>query len=144
MKIVLKATKIELTDSLKQFVEKKINSLEKFLKIFYNKKRSVRGKENVEAWVEVGRETTHHQKGSIYYAECQLRIPRKILRAVTKAENLESAINELKYELKREIDKERKGLLARVKRGGRILKRKLKTASALNFFRREREREEEI
>ena len=144
MKITIQTTKIELTKSLKDLIEKKINSLAKFLKIFYNKKKIKKGRENIEAWVEIGKTTKRHQKGMIYYAECQLRLPRKYLRAVAEGENLKWAIDEVKEELEREIKYYKERWLAKVKRGGRILKKELKISPAARFPQKGRVVEEGI
>ena len=105
MKIIVKATKIELDDKLKRFIEKEISSLEKFAKgIFgleYFDHFLLKGRPKVEAWVEVAKETSHHKKGLLFYAECQMRFPGKSLRVETLKENLKSAIIEVREELAR-------------------------------------------
>jgi len=57
MKITIKATKIELTPKLKEFIEEQINSLEKFAKrILEEKSREKflkKKKEKIEARVEI-------------------------------------------------------------------------------------------
>jgi len=75
MKINILTKNIKLTPALKDFIEEKINPLEKFAKILQNKKCYNhflgRGKPKVEAWIEIGKETLHHKKGPFFWAECQ-------------------------------------------------------------------------
>lgn len=107
MKIVIKTKNIKLTPSFKIYIEEKINSLEKFLKIFQSEKYYnhffSKGKPRVEAWLEIGRESLHHQKGKVFWAECQMRFPGRSIRATARAEDLKIAINEIKDELQREL-----------------------------------------
>ena len=44
-------------------------------------------------------ETRHHQKGKIYYAEINIKVPGKIIRAEAKEENIYKAVNQVKDEL---------------------------------------------
>ncbi len=107
MKIIIKTTNLKLTPQVEEYITKKINSLEKFIKILHNKNYFNnflgKGKPRVEAWVEVGKISQHHQKGSIFVAECQIRLPKKSLRSVAKNEDLKQAITEFKDELQREL-----------------------------------------
>jgi len=113
MKIVIKATNIKLTSALRQYIEEKINSLEKFLEI-------------VKVWVEVGKETRHHRKGPFFRAECQMRLPKKSIRSVAVKEDLRLAVDEVKDELQRELKEYKKKMMAKIKRGARVHKKSLK------------------
>ena len=149
MKIVIKATNIKLDQALKEFIEEKISSLEKFSKIFYNENEDFdhffgKGKPKVEAWVEIGKTTFHHQKGPIFWAECQIRFPKTSLRATSKREELKLAIVEIKDKLQRELKQCKEKLTAKRKRRVRVLKKELKLASQARFYRKGRIREEGI
>lgn len=98
MKITVKATNLDLTPTLKQYLEEKIGSLSKFLKIFEIESE-------VQVQVEVGRATRHHQQGNIFRAEANLMLPKKVLRGVAEKEDIRTAINEVKSELQKEIKK---------------------------------------
>ena len=145
MKIVIKTTNIELTQSLKDFVEEKLNSLEKFARIFQQKIHFDhffgRGKPRTEAWVELGKTTFHHKKGSIFWAECQMRFPKKSLRAEVQSESLRQAITEVKDELQRQLKQSKEKTLALTKRKARVLKKELKTSPQARFYRKGRIRE---
>lgn len=95
MKIEINSKNIKLDDALIIWVEKKIGGLEKFLKrIDLN---------TVEIRVEIGKPSKHHHKGLVWYAEANLKLPRKLLRATSNALDLRTAINQVKDELQRQI-----------------------------------------
>ena len=105
MKIIIKTKNIELTQALKKYIQEKFNSLEKFAKIFQNKKEYFnhffgKGKPRVEAWVEIGKETLHHQKGLVFWAECQMRFPKRSLRSTARAKDLKWQLLKLKMNCK--------------------------------------------
>ncbi len=94
MQIDIKGTNLDLTDAIKDYVNEKIGSLEKFYDGI------------LLARVDVGLTTKHHQKGNIFRAEVNLDVPQKyVLRAEAKKEDLYMAINEVKDELQRQLKK---------------------------------------
>ena len=103
MRITIKAKNLELTEELQNFIEEKIGSLKKFVKIL--KEERGEGKTLAEAFVEVEKETRHHKKGKIFKAEAQISLPGKILMAQARGEDLYSAVVKLKDELQQEIKK---------------------------------------
>ena len=60
MQINITGKNIDLTESIKDYVEKKIGSLEKF----YD--------QIIRASVIVGKESHHHLKGDVFVCECKL------------------------------------------------------------------------
>jgi len=148
MKIVIKTKNIKLTRYLKDFIEEKINSLEKFAKNIYNQSYYDnffgKGKPKVEAWLEVEKTTLHHKKGEFFRTECQMRFPGKSIRSEANSEDLKLAINEVKDELQRELKEYKEKLVARRKRGTRVLKKDLKISPLARFYRKGRIREEGI
>ena len=97
MRIIIKATKIKLSAALYDYIEEKINGLEKFLKNI--------DKDVIEARVEIGKPSQHHQKGDVYYAEVNIRLPKKVLRAEAEEWDLRVAIDTVRNELEQEIKK---------------------------------------
>jgi len=94
MQIDIKGTNLELTQAIKDYVNEKIGGLEKFFD------------QILEAKVEVGLTTKHHQKGKIFRAETNLEVPQKhIIRAEAEREDLYMAINEVKDELQIQLKK---------------------------------------
>ena len=98
MKTHIKATKLDITPALKEYIEEKIGSLEKFIKTY-----DAEG--GVEMWIEVGRTTLHHHKGDVFRAEADIRLPGKVLRAEDEDSDVRVAIDRVRDKLKREIEK---------------------------------------
>jgi len=149
MKIVIKTTNLKLNQALKNFIEEKIGSLEKFSKIFHQKYFNSffgKGKPRVEAWVEIGKTSLHHQKGPFFRAECQMRFPGKSLRSIARSKDLRLAITEVKDELQRQLKQYKNKLTAQTKRRQRHLKKSLRLHSLAKFKKRKgvRIREEGI
>lgn len=90
MKITVKATNLDLTPEVKKAIEEKIATLDKFISHI---------DPSIEAFVEVAVETSHHKKGKIYYAETNIKVPGRIIRAKAREENIYKAINTVKDEL---------------------------------------------
>ncbi len=98
MNINLKATGFEWTPALKEFVEKKFGTLERFVRRF-----DAEG--DVELRVEVAKTTEHHKKGEIFRAEANLHLPKELLRAEECAEDVRVAVDRLHHILELEIAK---------------------------------------
>ncbi len=98
MKITIKATGLELTPPIKEFIDDKIGSIQKFLQRFDDNNQ-------VLAAVEIARPSTHHNKGDVYFAEININLPGTVLRAKAEDSDIRVAINKAKDILKREIDK---------------------------------------
>ncbi len=112
----IKATNIELTEAIKEYLEKKIDSLLKFIK----------EDEEVLAEIEVGKTTHHHHKGDVFRAEVNVHFKDRQLRAEAVEDDLYKAIDKVKDEIVREVKnvKEKKGDL--LKRGKQKIKNFLK------------------
>ncbi|MBI2888990.1 MAG: ribosome-associated translation inhibitor RaiA [Candidatus Liptonbacteria bacterium] len=98
MNLNLKATGFEWTPALKSFVEKKLGTLQKFVKRF-----DAEG--DIELRVEIAKTTEHHKKGVIFRAEANLRLPKELVRAEECAEDVRVAIDRLHHVLEVEIAK---------------------------------------
>ncbi|MEX0932456.1 MAG: ribosome-associated translation inhibitor RaiA [Parcubacteria group bacterium] len=113
MNINIKATGIELTPDLSDYVHKKVGSLEKY----FSKKSS-----DIVVQVEVAKSTEHHRTGDVYRAEVHVSGDGLDLYAGSEESDIFAAIDVVKDEITREarrtIDKE--STLAR--RGGAIIK----------------------
>jgi len=92
MKIIIKGTNLELTESLKAYVEEKVGHLEHY------------SEEILEARVEL-EVSAHHQKG-FFRCEVNLDVPQKyVLRAESTGPDLYAAIDAVIPKLKEEIEK---------------------------------------
>jgi len=105
MKIIISGKNITLTDPIKIFVSDKMSSLSKLVKA---KDESV-----TEIRVEVGLPSRHHKTGMVYYAEANLKIGGKLLRATEEHLDLNTAIVQVKDELLRQLRKDKDHLLSK-------------------------------
>lgn len=131
LKLNIKATNIKLDDVLYRYIYEKIGTLDKFI-------QDVDG--SVQAWVEVGKPSKHHQTGQEeFYAEVDIRLPGqgRVVRSESRQRDLRLAIDEVKDELQRELTQYKGRQEAKYKRGARIAK-KLIRLSPLAWFKREK------
>ncbi len=135
MKIILKITKIKIDQALENFIKEEIDGLERFYGVDELK---------AEAHLEIEKTTQHHQKGPFFRAECQIRLPKKIVRAEASAKNLKLAVVEVKEELQRQLKEYKEKFSAKTKRGQRALKKEFHLSPQARFFRKGRIREEGI
>jgi ribosomal subunit interface protein len=117
MNITIKATGIELTQELSEYVYKKIGPVEKY----FNGKNS-----DVIARVEIGRSTEHHKTGDIFRAEVHIAGDGLDLYAVAEKEDTYSAIDIVKDEIVREARKVKDKQSTLARRGGAVVKNVMK------------------
>ncbi|HTW96891.1 MAG TPA: ribosome-associated translation inhibitor RaiA, partial [Candidatus Methylomirabilis sp.] len=86
MQIQIKATKIELTDAIRDYVQKKMDMLEKYLG----------GIPVINCHFEVGLAVGGQQSGEIYRAEINLDLNGKLLRVEKTEKDLYKAIDKVK------------------------------------------------
>ncbi|TSA46129.1 ribosome-associated translation inhibitor RaiA [bacterium] len=96
MQIKIQSTGFELTPAIRELVEKKVGSLSKLLKRFEEKSEAI-------AVVEVSRTTKHHRHGDIFYAEINLNVSGKVIRAEDHNIKLQAALDIAKDKLKQEV-----------------------------------------
>ncbi len=128
MKINLLGKNIELTDALKDYAEKKVGDLEKFISSMETSDGEV------VVSFELGRSTEHHKSGSVFHSDCHITINGKDFYAESDKEDLYQAIDEIKENLYEDIRryKERRNTL--FIRGARSVKKMLKGLSKRNPF----------
>jgi putative sigma-54 modulation protein len=101
MRINIKATKIELTEDLRNYIQLKMDMLDKYL-----------GKMKViNCDVEVGMAVGSHHKGQIYRAEVNLEIPGKLIRIEKQEKEIKKAIDKVKDHLQISIKKYKEKLI---------------------------------
>ncbi len=98
MKIIIKATKLDLEPTIREYIETKIGSLKRFIRRFEDKS-------DVKTEVEIARISKHHRHGNVFYAEINLYLPKKILRAEHFDWDIRVAIDKAKDKLQQEIEK---------------------------------------
>ena len=112
MQLNLKATNLELTPELKNYVQKKMDMLEKYLgsmKVF-------------NASFEVSRTTHHHLKGEIYCAEANLTVKGQLLRITKTEKDLYKAIDKVKDHMELIIKKYKEKKIDKRKKKQKISK----------------------
>jgi len=95
MHVNIKGTKIKLTPQIKEYVQAKMDMLEKYL-----------GRVQVlHCDVEISREKVTQNSGEIYRAEVNLELPGEMLRVEKTEEDIVKAVEKVKDHLVRSIKK---------------------------------------
>ncbi len=106
MQIIIKTKDVELTEQLEALVNNKIGGLKKFMKSFEGHELPIPGGQNLfDVFVDIIRETNHHQKGNIFKTEARLYMPGKNLFVKAVAEDPAKSVLEVRDELESEIRK---------------------------------------
>ncbi len=123
MKINIKATNMDLTEAITNYVNKCLELINKFIKVG-----------EMSGYVEVGKTTKHHKQGDVYKAEFEIIVDGAKFFTVSEKSDLYVAIEDAKEEIIRRItsDKEKKKTL--FKRGATSVKKMLKGISNRNPF----------
>jgi ribosomal subunit interface protein len=106
MQINIKAKKVKLTENIKDYVQEKMDMLEKYLG-------------NIQVLncdVELGMEVGGQLNGEIYRAEVNLDVPGELLRVVKTEKDLFKAIDKVKDHLMRSIKKYKEKKIDRKKK----------------------------
>lgn len=88
MTINIRAVGMDLTPALRQYIEEKFSSLEKY------------AEKIMQIDVHVGLETTHHNKGDVYTCSANVVVPGSLLKVERNAEDLYKAIDKVKDHLR--------------------------------------------
>ena len=89
MRLNIKATNLELTDNLRNYIQRKMDMLDKYL-----------GKlKVVSAHFEASKTTNHHLKGEIYSAEANIVVNGDLLRVEKTEKDILKAIDKVKDHL---------------------------------------------
>jgi putative sigma-54 modulation protein len=123
MEIKIKATNMELTEAIRDYAEKKVDSLSKFIQ-----------GTSVIADIEVGKTTNHHKNGDVFKAEINIISGGDKFFVNSERDDLYAAIDDAREAMYRELisNKDRSDTLFR--RGARSVKKMLKGLSSRNPF----------
>ena len=116
MKTNIKATSLEMTPAIADYIKSKISYLDKLAV----------GYENSLAEVEVGKITNHHKNGEVMFAEINLTIDGKFFRQVVNDNDLYAAIDQAKDKIERDAFSYLKKKNHLLRRGGRAVKNFIK------------------
>jgi len=117
MDIRVKATNINFTDNISEYLEKRLSALDRLIS---------KDDTSVLCDVEVEKTTEHHQQGDIYRFEINLHIAGREFRTEVKRDRLFDAIDEAKEQMARELRRHKNKQQQNIRRGGAILKDLLK------------------
>lgn len=131
MKLTIRSTNFTLTPALRVYIDQKLNrDISRFLSGV---------KYPAQIWVEVGKSTRHHKKGSIFRAEAQIDLPgAKAIRGVSEHVDLRLAIDEVKDELQGQLKRYKGKQETKYKRGARKAKKDIRLSKGARFFRKGR------
>lgn len=112
----IKATNMELTDAISQYVNKKIDTLLKFID----------SNQDALAEIEIGRTSNHHHKGDVYKAEINLIIGKNNFRSVVIESDLYAAIDGMKDAVVNEVSRSKRKRFHLFKKGHQKIKNLLR------------------
>ncbi len=128
MKVIIKAKNIELTAHLKDYAEKKLGSVGRFIPALLKKEiedKEQVGREVARVVLEVEVEkVTGEEKGKIFRTEAQMLLPGRVVKAEDVAETVKASVDEVKYELERQVKEYKEKEETRKRKGGQKAKRK--------------------
>lgn len=111
MKITIKGTNIELSDSIREYIFKKIDGLEKFTQRIG--KEAPKGNPPIECWVEMEVLQRPGKSGNIFRAEAQIKLPGASgIRAESTQWDIHQAIDEVKDELQQQLKRYKEKMIS--------------------------------
>lgn len=116
MNIRIKATAIALTPELRGMIEKKLESIGRFLE----------HDPSATCDVEVGKTTGHHKHGDIFRAEIHIVAARRDIYVASEQNDLNMALDNARDEALHRLSSDKGKRLSRLRRGGRAVKDMLK------------------
>ena len=120
----IKATNMDLTPAIEEYVNNRLDRIEKFIK----------EGESANIYVEVGKTTHHHKKGDLYKAEFNIEIAGRKFFTESEKEDLYSAIDDAKEEIVKIIINKKDKTETLFKRGASSVKKMMKGISKRNPF----------
>lgn len=91
MTINIRASGMELTPAIRQYVEEKFGMLEKYAQNI------------LQIDIDLGLDTHHHQKGAIFFCTAKIDIPKDMLTVEKHEEDLYKAIDKVKDHLQESL-----------------------------------------
>jgi len=117
MNIAIQTKNIEMTDAIRSYVEKKLQGLDRFANTEESK---------LQIQVEVGRTSGTRESGDVFRAEINMGINGKQFYAVSRKEDLNAAIDDVKNEIVRQMKKSKGKDTTAVRKGQRTVKKIIK------------------
>lgn len=127
MKINIKSTNIHLTPEISDYLQKKVNMLDRMIDA---------SDTSIFCDVEVGKTTNHHKSGDVFRTEINLTKDGKFFRAVAEEGTLYASIDEAKDEILEELKHHKSKRITLIRRGGATVKNILKGIGNYRPWRR--------
>jgi ribosomal subunit interface protein len=128
MQINLQSKNFDITESVRDYVLKRVTNLEKLLS------RIEENGGDVMVNFEVGKSTKHHKSGEVFHADCFININGNKFYASSDKEDVYQSIDEIKDSLFNDIQKNKDRKQTLFKRGALSIKKMLKGLSRRNPF----------
>jgi ribosomal subunit interface protein len=113
----IKATNMQLTPAISNYIEKKFSAFDKFVRD---------GAGSTRCDVEVGKTTHHHKSGDFFRAEVNLHTSGQNFYAFVERDDLYAAIDEVKDEIIRQIKSRKEKSTTLYRRGAAKIKNIIK------------------
>lgn len=116
MNINIKTTGISLTPSISEYVNKRMESVKKFM-------------ENDPSAIcnfEVGKTTKHHKSGDVFRAEAHIVAAKRDIYAESEQSDLYAAIDSVRDEVMHRLASDKGKKLSSIRRGGMVVKNIIK------------------
>ncbi|MBI2055015.1 MAG: HPF/RaiA family ribosome-associated protein [Candidatus Sungbacteria bacterium] len=137
MRYQIRYTKVDPSPALTDYIEKKIvDALQRLI--------GGTGETPWQILIEVGRDTLHHKKGNVWFAEVSGAGPYGPLRVRAEGSDIHEAIDIAEDDLKANLSKLKGRIVAKGLRAARRVKRIMRLSRFARFFRKGRIREEGI
>lgn len=115
MKITIKGTNIQLSNSIYDYIQKKVDTLDKFVQNVGNDMEG--GSPPVECWVEVEKLASPRDTGNIFRAEAQVKLPGVSgIRSEASEWDLHVAIDRVRDDLQRQLKRYKRKMVAKRRR----------------------------
>lgn len=110
----IKTSDFVMTPAIKDYIEKQMSHLNKFVKSIYE--------ELPMCYVEIGKTTNHHKKGEFFKAEFTVHIGSKSFRAEAIEEDLYAALDRVTEKMTEELKSLKDRKVSLMRRSGAKLK----------------------
>ena len=113
MNIHTKSTSFTMSQSIENYLNKKLKTIKKLLPY-------VKGKH--EVWVELSKTTRHHHKGNYFEAKIDIILKNRTIHAEERSESIFSAIDKMEIRIIRELKHYKDKFFAKERRQARTWK----------------------
>ncbi|MEN9613887.1 MAG: hypothetical protein RLZZ347_194 [Candidatus Parcubacteria bacterium] len=117
MKTNVKATQMELTTAISEYLAKRLTAFDKFV---------ASTDDSAMCYVELGKVSKHHKSGDVFRAEINLHVGGKSFRAEAEESDLYAAIDVVKDQMLAELRSNKTKKLSLLRRGGQKIKNMFK------------------